>query len=260
MEKSPKRLRLAMADIKTSKSEGSCSVKANGQRRQKNNANASNDKVSMEDCGIDPSIWWLHCQPESHQKSILWWHSPAVPIKFEVELALEPVLVPYEHREWGMFKSQPQYRIQQLRRTCQQYHIPLTTALSLRRHLMKRYNPKLGMSKLQLGNEEDINRSAHLFEKAVQVFLERNRVPFYPEEMQRDHIRNCKPANVPYPPTPDFVMRRPLIIKKYIMKNTKRLIIEEFSVNCESRHDCLHLLRNYRAILLRSMPHILSRD
>jgi len=190
----------------------------------------------------DVFAWCLRCESiaDSRQHKVLWWHSPVPPIRIETESALEPVLVPFKKKERGMFREQPEHRAQKLQRVCHKHHVTMKTALSLRRHYMKRYNPGLRMSQLRLGKEEDINQSARLFEEAVQTFLERQRVEFYAEQHQKEFIRQHKRPDQPYPPTPDFILRKPLRIKTYTIRresknNRDRRVIKERSVNCTCR-------------------------
>jgi len=165
----------------------------------------------------DPFHWCLRCEdvPDTQQHTVIWWHSPVPPIKLDVEIALEPILVPFKKKERGMFKGQPQHRVHKLQRACHHHRIPMTTALSLRRHYMKRYNPGLRMSGLRLGSDQDVRQSARLFEQAVQRQLEQCRVEFYTEIYLKQYIEQHRRPDQPYPPTPDFILKRPVLIKTY---------------------------------------------
>lgn len=191
------------------------------------------EKVSTSRMRFD---WCLRCESvdDVRQQAIVWWFSPARPIPIAVETELEPILVPYEKKERGMFRNQSRHRLRQLRQACGRYSIPITTALSLRRHIMKRYHPDQTMAKLGLGSYEMINGAAREFEKAVQKQLEELNVEFYSEAEQRRCINRNKPPDLPAPPTPDFVLKKTVRIKTYYMtrRRGKRRMIAERSVNC----------------------------
>jgi hypothetical protein len=165
---------------------------------------------------------------------VLWLYSPTPPVRYQSEIELINVLVPYQKRERGMFCKQPEHRLRKLRRHCAAERISLRVALSLRRHLMRRYNPNLSLPQLQLGTEEQVREAARLYEATVQDFLQRQKVEFYSEKEQKAHIRQNRQPGQPYPPTPDFVLKEPIRIRKYKMArgNTNRTVIEELSVYC----------------------------
>jgi hypothetical protein len=143
------------------------------------------------------------------------------------------VLVPYKKRERGMFRDQPEHRIRKIQRICESKRISFRTALSLRRHHMKRWNPGLGMHQLRLGVDDDIRESARLFEQAVQDFLRNSNVAFYSELEQKAHIRKHRKQGQPYPPTPDFILKEPILIKKYTAgRGRERRVVEERAVCC----------------------------
>lgn len=183
----------------------------------------------------DPFLCSLRCKndPDSRHHQVLWWHSPVPPIPLAVEMGLIGVLVPYQKREHGLFRDQPTHRIRQLQRLCESKDIALSTALSLRRHHMKRWNPNLGMSQLRLGSDDDIRESARLFEEAVHDYLRRSNVAFYAESEQKAHIRKHRQSGQPYPPTPDFILKEPIRIKTYVRgQGNDRRVIQERSICC----------------------------
>lgn len=176
----------------------------------------------------------LRCQPVPFDEQlILWWHSPVPPVPLSVEKDLIDILIPYHRRERGMFFKQSFHRKRELRRLCETKKVNIRMALSLRRHHMRRLNPYLSLEQLHLGDEVTIRESARLFEVAVQEFIERYNVTFYSEEDQRAYIEQHRQPGQPSPPTPDFVLKKPIRISKYKKGrgNTKE-IIEEVSVSC----------------------------
>lgn len=197
------------------------------------------DSNTEPDAGeeVDPFLSLvLKCErdPDPQDQRVLWWYSPTPPVRFQVEIELINDLVPYQKRERGMFCKQSEHRLRKLRRLCAMEHIPLRVALSLRRHLMRRYNPKMSLPQLQLGTDEQVREAARLYEAAVQNYLQMENVAFYSEKEQRTHIRQHRQPGQPSPPTPDFVLKEPIRIRKYKMArgNTTRTVIEEFSVYC----------------------------
>jgi hypothetical protein len=191
----------------------------------------------------------LHCQDlPVNEQLILWWHSQPSPIKFSVEKELIDYLIPYQRRERGMFFKQPFHRKRELRRICEVKRVPLRVALSLRRHHMKRLNPHLNLEQLHLGDDDTIRESARLFEVAVQEFLQRNSVTFYSEDDQRTYIEQHRQPGQPSPPTPDFILKKPIRIRKFKKGrgNTKE-IIEELSVSCMFLTLCSAFEACYRA-------------
>ena len=176
----------------------------------------------------------LRCQsvPIGEQQ-ILWWHSPVAPVPLSVEKDLVDVLIMYHRRERGMFFKQSHHRKRELRRLCEIKKVNFRMALSLRRHHMKRLNPYLTLEQLHLGDEETIRESASLFEVAVQEFLERNNITFYSEDDQRTYIEQHRQPGQPTPPTPDFILKKPIRIRKYKSgRGNAKEIIEELSVSC----------------------------
>ena len=141
----------------------------------------------------------------------------------------------YGNKERGMFLKQPAHRLRKLRKLCQQHHVPLPAALSLRRHHIKLRNTSLNMTQLGLGNVKDINASAQVFENAVAECLQRNQVQFYSEAEQRAYSKQHKPPNDKrFPVTPDFILQEPLRIKvfHYDKQKRKRCVLQDRSVHC----------------------------
>jgi hypothetical protein len=177
----------------------------------------------------------LRCQDVPlNDQLILWWHSPTEPIPISIERELIDILVPYQRRERGMFYKQSYHRKRELRRICRVKQINIRMALSLRRHHMRRLNPHLTLEQLHLGTEDVIRESARLFEVSVEEFLLRHHVAFYSEQDQRAYINEHRPQGQPFPPTPDFILKQKIRIRKYkTPRGNKREIIEELSVSCK---------------------------
>jgi hypothetical protein len=187
--------------------------------------------ASSVDRSVAPSIAFyfaLQCT-ESENPETLWWHSPENYIPLATEASMVDVLVKWKKTERGMMKSQPGFRLNQIRKLCKSTGVPISQAASLRRHHMKRFNPTLGMSRLQLGNEEDIRESARLFEVAVDGFLRAQNVPFWTEDEHKDHITKHRKDGDPYPPTPDFILKKQVRVKKCRDLNVKS-VVEERSI------------------------------
>lgn len=189
------------------------------------------------DPDVDPFPNALRCKPIDMSPEIninyqtVEWYSPDAPIPIEMEEAIIPTLVQYGARERGTFVFQTMKRLQnvknillkvnntRMRREQSLQNPPkmdLMQALSLRRHHMKQMNPNLSMTQLHLGLEQNIQRSAQLFEKSMEDFLVQNYVSYYNEQQQKQHILQNKKENEPYPPTPDFVLKDPIRVCTYV--------------------------------------------
>jgi hypothetical protein len=188
----------------------------------------------------DPSpftSYVLRCQDMPlNDQFILWWHSPTEPVPLTVEKELIDILIPYQRRERGMFYKQSYHRKRELRHICEMKNVKIRMALSLRRHHMRRMNPHLTLEQLHLGSEDVIRESARLFEVAVQEFLQRHNVTFYSEHDQRVYSNEHRQPGQPSPPTPDFILKKPIRIRKYKKsRGHTREIIDELSVSCTLR-------------------------
>lgn len=197
----------------------------------------------------DPFPSRLRCerlQPGQSPKHTLWWYSPDRYIPLAAEQALIPVLLRWGASERKMMKDQPGFRLPQIKKKCHQHQVPLLAALSLRRHHIKRLNPYRSMEQLQLGNSENIRESADLFERAVEDALRKHNIAFYSEQEQKLHNAKRLPDE-PYPPTPDFILKQPVLLRKYKdehhhdhhrhRKHQKnRKILEERCIHCKSSH------------------------
>lgn len=225
------------------------------QPQRNNNNRYNNDEV-------DPFPSALRCRPNSQQlPMVLDWYCPRDPVPVHVEQSLIDVVLPYGAKERGMFKEQPDKRLQKLKNylysigsrsngddddsndygtnnNSNNTIICLYQALSLRRHHMKQFNTNTTMAELRLGSENDINESARIFENCIEQFLIQNNIQFYNEQYQKSHIRRNKPYNEPYPPTPDFILQEPITIRTYRHGNTntnkkRKMILQEHSIHCK---------------------------
>lgn len=193
-------------------------------------------------------------QQQDFSPVVLWWHSPAPVVPYDVEESMIAFLVPHQSRERGMFRDQPQHRLRKLEKLCETKPISIRATLSLRRHHMKEFNPYLRPSQLRLGSEELALESATLFEQAVEDFLQQNNVSFYSETEQKAHNAKYQQQGDPSPPTPDFVLKEPITIKQWIQKDgttNERRILQERSVNCKYYANCRIALR---AVSLKLSP------
>jgi hypothetical protein len=193
---------------------------------------------------IDPFPCTLRCKsiPDPNHHRVLCWHSPVSPLQVLVEEGLIDTLVPYRRNERGMYREQPTHRVHKLRRACGTKGVSVEAALSLRRHHMKAHNPHLTMGQLRLGSDDNIRESARLFEQAVADFLRLQKIPVYSESEQKAHIQKNRQPNIPYPPTPDFILHEPLRIKTYTDSEIqhgekKRRILQEMTVHCKAKCD-----------------------
>ena len=126
----------------------------------------------------------------------------AIPVTHYTPLSDEerllPTLLHWNKSERGMMKDQPPFRLQKLQKmlaqlkksksTANDVSITLIQSLSLRRTHLKYLHPKLTMTQLRLGSQNDIKHSATLFEEVVANYLTLHDVLqfVYTEEDQRN--------------------------------------------------------------------------
>ena len=149
--------------------------------------------------------------------SVLWWHSATTPaeVPLQAEQAMIDVLLRWKEKERGMMKDQPPFRLDKIKKECHKTRMDLSQALSLRRHHIKLLNPFRTMPQLRLGKEDDIRESARLFEEALEGFLKSRQVDFMTEKEQREHFRQQAQKGELLRSTPDFVLRTPVVLKKF---------------------------------------------
>jgi len=146
----------------------------------------------------------------------------------EAENSLLPILLKWGKKERGMMKDQPKYRLHQIKAACQKVNIPLSQALSLRRHHIQQLNPYHSIEQLRLGRMDDIQKSAKLFEESAEQYLRHLCIPIVTERMQKErHFQKNSEAlkhglrSQPLPPTPDFLLEKPI---KIIARNEESVV------------------------------------
>jgi hypothetical protein len=161
-------------------------------------------------------------RPEQHLSSlnVLSWPCKFPFTSVDVETSLLPILLKWGKNERGMMKDQPKFRLHQIKTACRKVNVPISQALSLRRHHIRNLNPYQSMEQLRLGRMGDIRKSADLFEASAEQYLRYCKIPIITEGMQKEqHFRrnseaqkNGFPAKL-LPPTPDFLLETPIRIK-----------------------------------------------
>jgi len=218
-----------------------------------------------DDEGEDPFPYLLKPQPippwppidgtsgkqEAAPTVVLWWHGASPHLSKSVEERMTNEcnkLLHWGKKERGMMKDQPKFRLEQVKKLCRRERVPLSLALSLRRHVMKNLNPYSRMSGLKLGRDEDIRESAEIFERCVEEYLRRSTststsplmkngfscggsngsndgkscVEFWTEREQREHNKPYLRASATptrQPPSPDFVLKFPIRMKRFYYRH-----------------------------------------
>eukprot|EP00531_Pseudo-nitzschia_arenysensis_P000060 CAMPEP_0116121444 /NCGR_PEP_ID=MMETSP0329-20121206/3700_1 /TAXON_ID=697910 /ORGANISM="Pseudo-nitzschia arenysensis, Strain B593" /LENGTH=405 /DNA_ID=CAMNT_0003615257 /DNA_START=132 /DNA_END=1349 /DNA_ORIENTATION=+ len=154
-------------------------------------------------------------------KDILEWDSP----KGYVPLVEEEAIVKFMFdrngkRERGMLKGKPSFVVSKFKKAMHQCAPSMTfpQVLSLRRHHIKLFNPYLDMTKLGLGKLNDINASARQFELAIESFLKKSSIEFRTEKDQQEE---AKKLNQTLRATPDFLLPKPILLRKTQRKDGK---------------------------------------
>jgi hypothetical protein len=115
-------------------------------------------------------------------KTLPWANPVTHYIPLSDEERLLPTLLHWNKSERGMMKDQPPFRLQKLHKMLAQMKkngnnkgtggsMTLIQSLSLRRTHLKYLHPKLTMTQLGLGSQNDIYHSATLFEEVVTNYL-----------------------------------------------------------------------------------------
>eukprot|EP00590_Aulacoseira_subarctica_P000338 CAMPEP_0172433326 /NCGR_PEP_ID=MMETSP1064-20121228/67680_1 /TAXON_ID=202472 /ORGANISM="Aulacoseira subarctica , Strain CCAP 1002/5" /LENGTH=289 /DNA_ID=CAMNT_0013181189 /DNA_START=62 /DNA_END=928 /DNA_ORIENTATION=+ len=134
----------------------------------------------------------------------------------DAENSLLPVLMKLKKNERGMMKDQPYSRLKEIKKAIKKVQVPLSQALSLRRHHIVKENPSSSLVQLNLGTYVNIRKSADLFEKCVEKYLKRSNIPFVPEELQRQRHKSTHGAlGQPQPPTPDYLFEIPVCVTNH---------------------------------------------
>jgi len=202
-------------------------------RKRKGYTKSSNE-ARRRDEEEDPFPSALRPGPllENEDPPILRWHQPFSFVTKDDEEALLPLLLRYGERERGMFYRQPTNRLAKLRAVCKEKKVPLLTALSLRRLMIKHLNPYRNHEVLGLGTVDKIREAAALFESAIEGALKRKQVPFWNEQQILQHAKNNKPEDEPFPPTPDFVFQKPVCLQLFTERNGQGTM-EERRISCK---------------------------
>lgn len=145
-------------------------------------------------------------------QTVLHWHSPLRHVPYEAEQEMLSVILRWREKERGMMKDQPTFRLKQIRKKCQATGMQLLQALSLRRHHMKMLNPGKPMARLGLGEEIHVREAAALFEDAVSAYLNKCGVKYFSEHEQKEQFYRNKKDGSLMPPTPDFLLKEPVIL------------------------------------------------
>ena len=153
----------------------------------------------------------------------LWWDSPKDFVPYTSEEAMIDVLMKGGQNERGMMKDQPSSRLKEIQEQLETVgDMTLEQALSLRRHYIRKLNPKPNMKKLGLGLDKDIRLSARLFEECVDDFLRKCKVEFLTEKEQRELGK---------PFTPDFLFKQPVLLQKVRGKGDAKIVLEERKIH-----------------------------
>ena len=158
------------------------------------------------------------------------------PVPLKTEQSLLTVLLRTDCRDRGMMRDCPPQVLKRIRKACKSSGVNLTQALSLRRHHIVLRNPNApSMSHLGLGNIRDVQKSATLFEDALENYMRTfPNISFCTEQQQRNDFfqkvkklkqegRQKQGRGVPprLPPTPDFLFNSPVRLSNPTNANDK---------------------------------------
>jgi hypothetical protein len=161
-------------------------------------------------------------------QQILHWCA-LTPVPLQAEEDAVKILIHWGKSERGMMKDQPSFRLQQVTRMCRRNGMQLSQALSLRRQHMQKMH-YLNIEKLGLGTENDVKAAADCFEEAVESTLRKLNIPIWTEKEQRLHFKNLN-IRGPSPPTPDFIFRNKVILRKSSGSGANRHIVDELVIH-----------------------------
>ena len=85
------------------------------------------------------------------------------------------------------------------------------------------------MSRLGLGEDEDIRQSAIIFEKCVQDYLDQNSVKYWTEKEQKQRAREVGMEG--QMGTPDFLLRNQVMLRKVRVNGTNIITLEERKIH-----------------------------
>lgn len=202
---------------------GSTSRRKNNGGSDQNNGSRNNllkrDRNSQTPSASDSSSS-QNAQQECHR---IVWQGPSSDhrgVTTEAEEALLPILLRFGKKERGMMKNQSYGRVRAIRNACRQHGMRMDQALSLRRTHMMYLNPQIkSPSGLRLGLQNDIKRTADLFEESVAEYLRQQGIPFLTENDQRSMV---KPDEMT-PPTPDFLFFQKTVLQTHDRKKNHEI-------------------------------------
>ena len=161
--------------------------------------------------------------PRNHESfTILNWNSPVgyVPLS-EEESIVRFIFQRNGKKERGMMKGKPPFVVRKykeaLGRCAPSMNLP--QVLSLRRHHIKLFHESKTMPALGLGSINHINQSARIFERAVENFLRKSAIDFLTEEDQKRAAAEVKKV---LEATPDFLLPKPVLLRKIRKKKSKK--------------------------------------
>jgi hypothetical protein len=162
---------------------------------------------------------------------VLWWNSPTDYVPFASEEAMINVLMTRKKNERGMMRCYL-FRLKEINDKLDGVggSMTLLQALSLRRHHIQKFNPKAGMSRLGLGLDFDIRKSADIFENCVQDFLNKSKVAYWTEQEQKEMFQETEDPGL-LVGTPDFFLRRQVLLRKARGGDNNKVILEERKIN-----------------------------
>lgn len=160
-------------------------------------------------------------QESAENQNILEWDSPLEFVPFcQEESIVQFIFERNGKKERGMFKEKPSFLLDKYKKAMKE-HAPamsLPQVLSLRRHHINLFNKSTSMSRLRLGERNDIDESARIFEVVVEKFLKKCSVEYLTEEDQK---KKAKEKQTTLKATPDFVLPKPMLLQK-IRKNESK--------------------------------------
>ncbi|KAL3945370.1 MAG: hypothetical protein SGBAC_000575 [Bacillariaceae sp.] len=200
----------------------------------KNHDNDINENLLPESINQDqdqPQISSSAKDPDTDMNTddlqVLRWSSPSDFVSIHGEEAMVKIMLPRGKRERGMMRNYS-FRLKEVKHALKSADgMTLKQALSLRRLHIKNFNPFIAMSRLGLGEDENILKSATLFEESVQEFLDQNAVQYWTEKEQRERAKESGREGLSG--TPDFLLRQPVMLRKVRGKGDSML--EERKIN-----------------------------
>jgi hypothetical protein len=172
------------------------------------------DPVEADEAGAFPNPSQKRPTPEreiptDNPLPVLPWRRKRY-VDTQSEQRMIPHIMRYGKRERGMMWKQHGKRIDFIEQKCVQNKVELLTALSLRRHYIKKLNPMLKHESLGLGTDVQIREAAEVFERTIQGYLEKYNIRFEDEQLQKKKLNR---SNQPMVATPDFWFPEPVSLQ-----------------------------------------------